>query len=132
MAYALATVGLWAAWSLLGKVALRETTPLQATLAFAGVMAVCAVTWAAVSGRAAPWHTRGTTLALVSALCGALGMVTFSLALQHHDAAVVVPLMASYPAVVVLAARFIGEAPSGRQVVGVACTLAGAVLISRG
>ncbi len=58
---------------------------------------------------------------VLSALCGALGLLTFYLALDRGSASLAVPVIGFYPAVVaVLSVAFLDEKLSGLQVLGVA------------
>ncbi len=68
-----------------------------------------------------------------SALCGALGLATFYLALDRGKASAVVPLISVYPLITtVLAVAFLNETLTTLQMVGVGCALGGVVLISVG
>ncbi len=133
LAYALATVVLWTAWSFLGVIALRNVSPAQATLLFGiAVTAVGAVSLV-IAGRGASWAPSGVAVAAASGICGALGMATFYLALDHGKASSVVPVIGVYPAfVALLAVAFLSERLSGLQALGVLLAVAGVVLVGTG
>ncbi len=133
LSYALATVVLWAAWSFLGVIALKNVSPAQATLVFGiGVMVVGGASLV-LGDRDGSWSASGLTVAAVSAGCGALGMATFYLALDHGNASSVVPVIGAYPAVVaLLAVAFLSESLSAVQAVGVALAVTGVILVGTG
>jgi len=66
----------------------------------------------------------------LSALCGALGLLTFYLALDRGSASLAVPVIGFYPAVVAVhSVAFLDEKLSGLQVLGVALAVSGVALI---
>ena len=128
--YSLTTVALFALWSLLGKVALRTATPVQTTLIYGIAAAVVAVVAIAVGQRTAGWSLSTLWVVIFSAACGALGLLTFYLALDRGNASLAVPVIGFYPAVVAVASvLFLDERLSGLQVLGVALAVAGVALI---
>ena len=128
--YSLTTVALFALWSLLGKVALRTATPVQTTLLYGVAAAVVAVAAIAIGQRTAAWSVGTLWVGVLSAVCGALGLLTFYLALDRGSASLAVPVIGFYPAVVAVAAVvFLGEKMSVLQVLGVALAVAGVALI---
>lgn len=133
LTYAVATVVLWTAWSFLGVIALREVTPAQATLAFGVAVVVVGAVSLALGGRSGSWSPSGLTVAAISGACGALGMATFYLALEHGRASSVVPVIGVYPAfVALLAVAFLSERLSAVQALGVALAVTGVVLVGAG
>ena len=69
----------------------------------------------------------------VSALSGAIGLITYYLALQQGKASVVVPVVGLYPAIVaLLSVAFLGEHLSAVQYAGVLLVATGAVLLGAG
>jgi bacterial/archaeal transporter family protein len=133
LAYALATVVLWATWSFLGAVALRSISVAQATLLFGVATVTLALAALALSGRGAPWSPSGLATAAISGVCGAAGMITFYLALDNGKASAVVPVIGAYPALVaILAVAFLSERLTMIQAVGVGLVLLGVVLVSAG
>ena len=130
LAYALATVVLWTAWSFLGVIALRHVSPAQATLLF-GIAVAAVGTASLVLGRGSTsWPQSGLAIAAVSGICGALGMATFYLALNRGKASSVVPVIGVYPAfVALLAVVFLSERLSAVQALGVLLAVAGVILV---
>ena len=128
--YSLTTVVLFALWSVLGKVALRTATPVQTTILYGVAAALVAVVAIGLGQRTAGWSVGVLWVGVLSALCGALGLLTFYLALDRGSASLAVPVIGFYPAVVaVLSVAFLGERLSVLQIVGVALAVSGVALI---
>jgi bacterial/archaeal transporter family protein len=128
--YSLTTVVLFALWSLLGKVALRTATPVQTTILYGVAAALVALAAIGLGQRTASWSVGTLWVGAISAVCGALGLLTFYLALDRGNASLAVPVIGFYPAVVaVLSVAFLGEKLSALQVVGVGLAVAGVALI---
>jgi transporter family protein len=128
--YSLTTVVLFALWSVLGKVALRTATPVQTTILYGVAAALVAVVAIGFGQRTAGWSVSVLWVGVLSALCGALGLLTFYLALDRGSASLAVPVIGFYPAVVaVLSVAFLDEKLSGLQVLGVALAVSGVALI---
>jgi len=128
--YSLTTVVLFALWSVLGKVALRTATPVQTTILYGVAAALVAVVAIGFGQRTAGWSVSVLWVGVLSALCGALGLLTFYLALDRGSASLAVPVIGFYPAVVaVLSVAFLDERLSGLQVLGVALAVSGVALI---
>ena len=128
--YSLTTVALFALWSLLGKVALRTATPVQTTLLYGIAAALVAVAAIAMGQRTAGWSPGTLWVGALSAACGALGLLTFYLALDRGSASLAVPVIGFYPAVVAVAAvLFLDERLNAVQALGVALAVAGVALI---
>jgi drug/metabolite transporter (DMT)-like permease len=69
----------------------------------------------------------------LSGLCGALGLVTFYLALERTQASTVVPVIGVYPIITAaLALGFLGESLNLTQIAGLTCAVVGVVLIGAG
>ena len=133
LTYALATVVLWTAWSFLGVIALKDVSPAYATLAFGVAVVIVGVASLLIGGRGGSWSPSGLTVAAISGACGALGMATFYLALDHGKASSVVPVIGVYPAfVAVLAVAFLSESLTGVQALGVALAVGGVILVGTG
>lgn len=131
--YALATVALWTGWSFLGAIATRTASAAQATILFGIVTVVVGVGGLALSDRAAEWSPSGLWVAAVSGTCGAVGMLTFYLALDHGKASSVVPVIGVYPALVaVLAVLLLSESMTALQAAGVALAVLGVILVGAG
>ena len=131
LTYALATVVLWTLWSFLGVIALKDVAPPVATLVFGiAVVIVGAASLALGDSRSTP---SGVGIAAISGACGALGMATFYLALDHGKASSVVPVIGVYPALVALLAVAVrSESLSAVQALGVALAVTGVVLVGTG
>ena len=130
LAYALATVVLWTAWSFLGVIALKDVTVAHATLVFGIAVVVVGVASLVLGDRGGSWSPSGLTVAALSGGCGAIGMATFYLALDHGKASSVVPIIGIYPAfVALLAVAFLSESLSVLQAVGVALAVIGVILV---
>ncbi|MDQ3855508.1 MAG: EamA family transporter [Chloroflexota bacterium] len=133
LAYALATVVLWTAWSFLGVIALRHVSPAQATLLFGIAVAAVGTVSHVLGRRDASWPASGLTVAAVSGICGAIGIATFYSALDHGKASSVVPVIGVYPAfVALLAVAFLSERLSAVQALGVLLAVAGVILVGAG
>ena len=130
----LLTVALWTGWSFLGKIALRDTAPLQATIIFGlASVAVGVVSLALISHETLSWSPGSVWLTVVSATLGGAGLVTFYLALERGKASNVTPIIGMYPALVaVLSVAFLSERLSALQVLGVALAITGVVLVGSG
>ena len=129
--YSLTTVVLFTLWSVLGKVALRTATPVQTTILYGVAAAIVALAAIGLGQRTAAWSVATLWVGALSALCGALGLLTFYLALDRGSASLAVPVIGFYPAVVaVLSVAFLGERLSALQVVGVALAVTGVALIA--
>ena len=95
--YSLTTVVLFALWSVLGKVALRTATPVQTTILYGVAAALVAVVAIGFGQRTAGWSVSVLWVGVLSALCGALGLLTFYLALDRGSASLAVPVIGFYP-----------------------------------
>ena len=132
LAYALLTVVLWTAWSFLGVIALKNVTPALATMLFGIGVTIVGAASLALAGRG-PWTSSGVAVAAASGLCGALGMATFYLALDHGKASSVVPVIGVYPAfVALLSVAFLADKLTAVQALGVALAVGGVILVGTG
>ena len=133
LAYALTTVVLWTGWSFIGVLALRHVSAAQAVLVFGISTVIVGAVSLVLGGRETSWAPSGVGLALVSAVCGSVGMATFYLALDHGKASSVAPVIGIYPAfVALLAVGFLAERLTALQAVGVALAVTGVVLVGAG
>jgi transporter family protein len=133
LAYVAATIGLWTLWGFLAKIASNEVGALQATFVF-GLAAAIVGTLAFVSShRDAQWSLGSAAITVMSAACGALGLITYYFALERGKASIVVPLIGSYPVMVILlSVLFLGERLQPIQAAGIVCAVVGVVLVSIG
>jgi bacterial/archaeal transporter family protein len=133
LVYTLITVALWTGWSFIGKLALDHTTSVQATLIFGVVTAIVGLVAVSIGQKTTSWSPGAIWLAVLSALSGGTGMITFYLALQHGKASVVVPIIGLYPSIVaLLSVAFLGEKLGAIQYAGLLLVATGAVLIGAG
>lgn len=130
---ALATVVLWTGWSFLGKIALESASPFQATLLFGVASMVAGAASLVIGGRELSWSMHALWLTAVSAALGAIGLVTFYLALDRGKASLVAPVVGMYPAIVaLLSVVVLSERLSVAQAVGIGLAVVGVVLVGAG
>lgn len=123
----------WAFWGVFGKLSANQGMP-STTLAF---LSSC-ISFAVIAGSYA-WYrfpaaptTASIFFALLSGLCGAIGMLCFAMAIKRGDAAIIVTLSAVYPAfTVVLSPLLLQEQISLTHVVGVLLVTLGVILVAR-
>jgi transporter family protein len=130
--YSLTSAAFWGSWAFFGKLALRHAGWAEVNLVYGAAIVI--LFGALLLGRARGGFGGGHVWALVaSGLCGALGLVTFYLALDRGSASAVVPLIGVYPVVTgALAIVFLGESLTPIQIAGVTCAVGGVVLIGVG
>lgn len=133
LALALLTAALWTGWSFLGKVGLKSTAPIQATILFGLASVLIGVVTLALGQRAESWSPAALWVTAVSATLGGLGLVTFYLALERGKASLVAPVIGIYPALVaLLSVVFLSERLSVVQAVGVGLAIIGVILVGSG
>ena len=123
----------WAFWGIFGKLSANRGVP-PTTLAF---LSSCA-SFVVIVGSHAWQHfpaaptAAGILCALVSGVCGAIGMLFFSMAIKHGDAAIIVTLSAIYPIFTVLLSPLIlQEKLSLTHAIGVLLVTLGVILVAR-
>jgi uncharacterized membrane protein len=123
----------WAFWGICGKLSANRGMP-PTTLAFLSscasfVLIVGSYAWQRFP--AAP-TSGGILFALLSGLCGAIGMLFFSMAIKRGDAAIIVTLSAIYPVfTVLLSPLLLQEKISLTHAVGVLLVTLGVILVAR-
>jgi uncharacterized membrane protein len=131
--FALLCAVAWAFWGLFGKLSANRGVP-PTTLAFLSSCASFVVivgTYAWQRFPTAP-TAAGILCALMSGVCGAIGMLFFSIAIKRGDAAIIVTLSAIYPIFIVLLSPFIlHEKLSLTHAVGVLLVTLGVLLVAR-
>ena len=131
--FALLCAVAWAFWGMFGKLSTNRGVP-PVTLAFLSACASFAVivgTYAWQRFPTAP-TTAGNLYALMSGVCGAIGMLFFSVAIKRGDAAIIVTLSAIYPVFIVLLNPVIlQEKLSITHVIGVLLVTLGVILVAR-
>ena len=131
--FALLCAVAWAFWGILGKLSTNRGVP-PATLAFLSSCASFVVivgTYAWQRFPAAP-TAAGILCALLSGVCGAIGMLFFSVAIKRGDAAIIVTLSAIYPMFIVLLSPLIlQEKLSLTHAFGVLLITLGVILVAR-
>jgi transporter family protein len=123
----------WAFWGIFGKLSANRGVP-PTTLAF---LSSCASFVVIIGSHA--WQrfpaaptSAGILCALVSGVCGAIGMLFFSMAIKRGDAAIFVTLSAIYPILTVLLSPLIlQEKLSLTHAIGVLLVTLGVILVAR-
>ena len=101
--FALLCAVAWAFWGVFGKLSANRGVP-PTTLAFLSSCASFVVIVGSYAWQRFPPAptTAGILFALVSGVCGAIGMLCFALAIKRGDASSIVTLSAIYPVFTVL------------------------------
>lgn len=123
----------WAFWGVLSKLSTNRDVP-PGLLAF---LSAC-VSFAVITGYYL-WQrmpvvktSTGVLFALVSGLCGAIGYLLFAEAIKLGNAAIIVTLTATYPALTVLLSLVVLREPvSPLNLVGVLLVTVGVILVAR-
>lgn len=122
---------MWGLWGFLSKLLADRTGAVATQLLFtAGMLPAALIALAAARGGVlASW--RGTAYALANGLLTGAGTLCFYAALARGPATLVSALIAAYPLVTIaLAMLVLRERPSGIQLAGAACAVAGLALLS--
>ena len=131
--FALLCAVAWAFWGILGKLSTNRGVP-PVTLAFFSACASFVVivgTYVLQRFPTAPTAT-GILCAVMSGVCGAIGMLFFSVAIKRGDAAIIVTLSAIYPIFIVLLSPLIlQEKLSLTHAIGVLLVTLGVLLVAR-
>ena len=131
--FALLCAVAWAFWGMFGKLSANRGVP-STTLAFLSACASFVVIVGSYAWQrfpAAP-TAAGILFALVSGVCGAIGMLFFSMAIKRGDASIIVTLSAIYPVFTVLLSPLIlQEKISLAHAVGVLLVTLGVILVAR-
>lgn len=133
VALALLSAVAWAFWSICGKLSTNHGVP-SVLLAFAAsCTSFSVVTLVYVWQRLPMAPTRwGVLWALLSGVCGAIGVLLFSMAIKLGNTALVVTLGATYPALtVLLAPLLLQEQFLLRHALGVLLVTLGVMLLAR-
>jgi len=123
----------WAFWGVFGKLSANRGMP-STTLAFVSscvsfLVVVCSYAWQRFPAAPTP---AGTLFALLSGLCGAVGLLFFSMAIKRGDAAIIVTLSAIYPAfTVLLSPLLLQEKITLTHAVGILLVTLGVLLVAR-
>ncbi len=123
----------WAFWGVFGKLSSNYGMPPLAlaffsSLASFAVIAMC-YTWQRLP---AARGSEALFFALLSGICGAVGVLLFAVAIKRGSAAIVVTLTATYPAItLVLGPMLLQEAVSIRHIVGIILVTVGVMLVAR-
>ena len=123
----------WAFWGIFGKLSANQGMP-STTLAF---FSSC-VSFGVIAGSYA-WYrfpaaptTASACFALLSGLCGAIGMLCFAMAIKRGDTAIIVTLSAIYPAfTLLLSPLLLQEEVSFTHAVGILLVTLGVILVAR-
>jgi transporter family protein len=120
-------------WAFLPKIAVRYISPKSAVVyEVLGVFAAGCVFFLAV-GKSIDTDVRGILPALATGVLGTVGFLCYLHALTAGSVSVVATLTALYPALtIVLAAAFLRENITLRQVAGMGLAIVSVILLSRG
>jgi transporter family protein len=131
--FALLCAVAWAFWGMFSKLSTNHGVP-PITLAFLSSCASFVViggTYAWQRFPAAP-TAAGILYAVLSGVCGAIGMLCFAIAIKRGEAAIIVTLSAIYPMFVVLLSPLIlQEKLSLSHIIGVLLVTVGVILVAR-
>ena len=123
----------WGCWGVFSKLSTnRGMSPT--TLAFLSscvsfIVVVGSYAWQRFPAAPTP---AGIFFALLSGLCGAIGLLCFSIAIKRGDAAIIVTLSAIYPVFTLLLSPFLlQEQLSLTHAVGVLLVTLGVILVAR-
>ncbi len=130
--FALACVTFWGLWGFVGKLTMNRG---MSYLTFAAIsslgMAATALIVMLMVGAFRSGSAASFGFALLTGLLAGLGIIAFYGALERGRAAIVVPLVALYPAVtLILSVTLLHERLSRLQGLGIALTLVAAVMLS--
>jgi transporter family protein len=123
----------WAFWGVFSKLSTNHHVP-PGLLAFLSACASFTVITLYFIWQRFPLAKTSTGLvfALSSGICGAIGMLLFAEAIKLGNAAIIVTLTATYPALtVLLSLLFLHESISVVNVVGVLLVTVGVTLVAR-
>ncbi|HEY7496207.1 MAG TPA: EamA family transporter [Candidatus Tectomicrobia bacterium] len=123
----------WAFWGVLSKLSVNHEVP-PGSLAFLSACASFTVITLAFIWQRLPLATPRTGLlfALLSGICGAIGMLLFAQAIKLGHAAIIVTLTATYPAFTVLLGLVLLREPfSPLNAIGVLLVILGVILVAR-
>ena len=124
----------WAFWGICSKLSTNRDVP-PGLLAF---LSTCA-SFTTITGYYVFWQrmpmaktSTGLWFALLSGLCGAIGFLLFAEAIKRGNAALIVTLTATYPALTVLLSwTLLHEQVSPLNLVGVLLVIVGIILVAR-
>ncbi len=123
----------WAFWGVFSKLSTNHGMP-PATLAFLAscvsfVVVVGSYAWQRFPAAPTP---ASILFAVLSGLCGPIGLLFFSMAIKRGDAAIIVTLSAIYPVFALLLSPFLlQEKISLTHAVGVLLVTLGVILVAR-
>ncbi len=133
LVYALLCLALWGLWGFLLKVASKGLDWKAVYFLSTAASFVLAVAVVMLSGGIELGNKPRNliTMAIIAGLASGSGYIAFMKALGGGKASIVIPLTAAYPAITVaLATTLLGEKLSTIQLIGVALTIVGCILLS--
>jgi transporter family protein len=123
----------WSFWGLFSKLSANRGVP-PGTFAFLSSCASFAMITLSYVGQRGPLPKAplGLFFALLSGVCGAIGMLLFAQAIRLGNAAIIVTLTATYPALTVLLSLvLLQERVSLLNAAGVLLVILGVILVAR-
>jgi len=125
----------WAFWGIFGKLSVNHGMPPTALAFLSSCASLLIVVGFYAWQRFPAIPTRGKAgllYALLSGLCGAIGLLLFSIAIKRGSAAIIVTLSAIYPAFTLLLSPFLlHEQIALTQAVGILLVTLGIILVVR-
>ena len=123
----------WGCWGIFSKLSTNRGMP-PTTLAFLSscvsfIVVVGSYAWQRFPAAPSP---SSLLYALLSGLCGSIGLLCFSMAIKHGNAALIVALSAIYPVFTLLLSPFLlQEQVSLTHAIGVLLVTLGVILVAR-
>ncbi len=112
-----------------------STRALGATLTYGAVLlvgATCATVWLVASGQQLIWSPIGCAIAVAHGLCVAVMCILLYMGMARGPIAVVAPIVAAHPVLVLAVNVCMGVRPSDMQWAAMASIVAGSIVIARG
>ena len=111
-----------------------STRELGAPLTYGVVLLIGAVgttLWALVAGTPLVWSTSGCAIAVIHGICVAVMCILLYIGIARGPIAVVAPIVAAHPALVLAVNVLTGVRPSALQWAAMSAVMAGGILITR-
>ncbi|GIX48809.1 MAG: hypothetical protein KatS3mg131_3020 [Candidatus Tectimicrobiota bacterium] len=133
VALALLSAVAWAFWGMFGKLSTNHAMPPLALAFFSSLASAAVITLAYAWQRfPLPASPAALAFALLSGVCGAIGVLLFAVAIREGSAAIVVALTATYPAItLVLGPLVLQENVTPQHALGIVLVTLGVMLVAR-